>query len=1029
MKKILIAVCLWFGIQSNADAQTSNWTFLGPNLFPTNISGQINGIGRVCQIKYDPNDSSTLYACSASGGFWKSLNDGMTWSNMGTDMLPKMGTSSTCIDHTNSDIIYLSSGDPNYYGVDFGIWKTTNGGNSWAQSNTGIGNRMALEILMDPADHLVLIAATNDGIWKTTDGGANWIQTLAGNQFTDMKWQPLAGSQILYASSMNKFFRSTDKGSNWTEITNGFNNLLANGTRLAISEANPDLVYVGTIFDEGTIFRSTDAGLSFTIQYHVPLRSLTGYDTTGGGQGNYNFCLEANPQNPDQLMLGSHNIWRSNDAGITWVKLTNWWQTVHTDMHDYVFKPGSSDLFQANDGGVWMTPDFGVSWEQRSDQLGATENYHAATSPLYQGLISTGTQDNGELVYIDQEWKTNRGGDWTTRMQMDFSPQKFVYYFDDLERRALPSGGGKAYNLPTGISSTNIKQAFSADDQEVAFVAGSNVWRTQNLTSTSPVWTQIVTGSPAIKSIVTCKGRPNIMAYSVSNKIFITYNALSASPSFVNYTFPITGSATDIAISPKDSNLIYVILNNKVYRSVNGGVLFTDFTGTLPNQSHLKLFYNEYANDNSIYVGNKLGIWYRNDNLSDWVNYSGALPTIASIEDVMYFNDGGVDARLIVSYYGRGTWQTDIENTHSCATPGITTSQWVGNNFQMGWNNTGAPQYQVAYRELGTINWMIQNTTTANAVISNYTGCASYEARVRALCNNDTSLWSNRVFFSTPSNALNNDFQTSTDIGAVGAPGSVCYDAINQRYTIYAAGDDIWDKQDEFHYLYRRMVGDVTISARVKHIGNIYGWAKGGIMIRETLSPDSKHAMCVMTPGNGFAMQWRTNTNDWSDNTDTAGSAPGWVKLERIDSTFTSYFSLDGLNWNTLQTATISMTDTVFVGLSNCSHIDATINEVVIDHIVINGVALSTTSVEKENAPFVIYPNPAQESITLKLNASAAQQTMPVELYDLNGKLMKHQLLRSGQQQLSINISSLSPGTYIVKVSGPQVWATTILKQ
>ncbi|MBL7754814.1 MAG: hypothetical protein JNM44_10070, partial [Chitinophagaceae bacterium] len=83
-----------------AHAQTSPWHFTGPHLFPSNLTGQINGIGRVCQIKPDPLNANTWYACSASGGIWKSSNNGQSWKVLGTDALPLMNTSSICIDYT-----------------------------------------------------------------------------------------------------------------------------------------------------------------------------------------------------------------------------------------------------------------------------------------------------------------------------------------------------------------------------------------------------------------------------------------------------------------------------------------------------------------------------------------------------------------------------------------------------------------------------------------------------------------------------------------------------------------------------------------------------------------------------------------------------------------------------------------------------------------------------------------------------------------------------------------------------------------
>ncbi len=1027
MKNVLILLILLFTV-SVSEAQSSNWILTGPSDFPVNISGQINGIGRICQIKFDPNDNNTMYACSASGGLWKSTNAGTLWTQMGTDVLPKMGTASVCIDYTNSDIIYVSSGDPNYYNDDFGIWKTTDGGLSWVQMNTGIGVLMAVELLMDSTDHLTLLAATSNGIWKTTDGGLNWINKLAGNQFTDMKWKPGVGSSMVYAASMNKFFRSTDRGDTWTEITSGFAGLLGGGVRIAVTANDPARVYVGTVHDEGTIFKSVDSGLNFIIQYHNPTWSLTGYDSTGGGQGNYNLCFEANPSNANQLFLGSHNIMRSSDGGVTWQKLTTWSQTVHTDMHDYLFQPGTNNLYQANDGGVWLTSNAGVAWTQKSNGLGVTENYHAAVSPLYKGLISTGTQDNGELIYIDTKWKTNRGGDWTSKLQMDYSVQKFVYYFESKKRRALPSGGDDVYNIPPAISSTVLKHAFSSDDQNLGYISGNNIWQTKNLAQSSPVWAQIVTSASSIKSMAVCKLHPNIFAYSVSNKFYISHDALNINPTFTLTTLPISSTSTDIVISSADTNLIFVILTSKVYKSTDGGLSFTDYTGTLPSVTQLKLFIDDYSTNNNLYIGNSLGVYYRNNSMSDWINYSGVLPSIASITDFMYFNDGGVDARLYVSYFGRGVWETKLENAHTCSAPIITNAAFVGSNIVVSWNITGASQYQIEYREEGTLPWTLLTSSTNSVSISSYIGCAKYEVRVRGYCAADTSLWSNRVNFNTPSNPLNNDFDNHIDIGPVGVAGSVCYDAINERYTIYASGTDIWDTHDEFHFLYKKMVGDVSISARVKHIGNIHGWAKGGVMIRETLNSDSKHSMFALTPGNGLANQWRENTGDISHYADTSGKEPNWVRLDRVGNDITAYFSSDGVVWNFLYTETIAMTDTVYAGLANCSHILSTINDAIFDHIVINGEALTTASVEPGNTPFLISPNPANNELTIQFLNILSTSKISITVLDATGNKVLHEKRNNTGKTQKINISSLPAGVYFLELHGDKNYVTKFVK-
>ncbi|MCX5645463.1 MAG: InlB B-repeat-containing protein [Phycisphaerae bacterium] len=140
--------------------------------------------------------------------------------------------------------------------------------------------------------------------------------------------------------------------------------------------------------------------------------------------------------------------------------------------------------------------------------------------------------------------------------------------------------------------------------------------------------------------------------------------------------------------------------------------------------------------------------------------------------------------------------------------------------------------------------------------------------------------------------------------------------------TVTAGGTDIWDYADAFRLVYRRLTGDGSITARVDSLTRSSDWSKAGVMIRESLSASSKHAMVVVTPDHGVAFQRRTSTNDLSTNDDIAGpTTPYWVRLTRTGNVFKAERSADGLNWSAVGSSqTISMTSGVYTGLAVTSH-------------------------------------------------------------------------------------------------------------
>jgi photosystem II stability/assembly factor-like uncharacterized protein len=670
IKYSFLILLIFTFVQITTAQISANWKLTGPIKFPTNKSGQVNGMGRVTQIVFHPTNSKKIYATSGSGGLFISIDGGSNWQVApGTDKLPSMSCASVCVDHTNDNILYLGGGDPNYYNRGYGISKSTDGGNSFQLSNNGIGNRMALNLLMDPSNNKILIAATDSGIYKTTNAGVTWTEKKSGGDFKQMIAKP-NDAKTLYAVTSSTFYRSTDMGDTWTAVTlSGAN---SGGGRIGVSKADPNRVYVTFVGDYKAgkatpIYKSTNAGVTFTTVKPANGYNLNGYDEKDSGQGDYNYGMTVDPTNADNVWICGHCIFRSTDGGANWSRKTSWAVEMHTDMHQLAYSPyDASQLLNANDGGVWKNDDAGagVKWIPFSDGLTSTECYHAGQSPIKKDRISAGLQDNGEVYYDATTWYTNRGGDWGPLIAFDYQNANMVYYLNAGagERRVGMTGGSQNLSLPFTPSETSIIE-FTSLKPNVAFIGANNIWRTDNLSTDPPVWKKISSFNEEIKSIGISPVDANVVyAITSSGKVFRSDNALGTAPSFANVsTLPtVPSSKASIAVIKAASNVIYISSNSKVYRSDNKGATWTSVSTGLPATNFIKLQHDQFSKDESICIANGMGgVYYKNKNLSSWVNYSKGLPTICNLVDFMIYNDGNYkNSVLRVAYYGRGVWET-----------------------------------------------------------------------------------------------------------------------------------------------------------------------------------------------------------------------------------------------------------------------------------------------------------------------------------------------------------------------------------
>jgi beta-glucanase (GH16 family) len=170
------------------------------------------------------------------------------------------------------------------------------------------------------------------------------------------------------------------------------------------------------------------------------------------------------------------------------------------------------------------------------------------------------------------------------------------------------------------------------------------------------------------------------------------------------------------------------------------------------------------------------------------------------------------------------------------------------------------------------------------------------------------------------------------DIGVVGFSGSASMDGTT--FTVAGSGADIWNRSDGFQYAYQPISGDGEIVARVVSQDNTGGYAKAGVMIRETLDANSRHALVDLTPSHGAEFIRRSATGASAvSNFDSGVSAPYLVRLVRRGNTFTAYDSPDGVNWNMVGSQDIPMGNTVYAGLAVCAFNNAAVNTSMFDNV------------------------------------------------------------------------------------------------
>ncbi len=691
---------------------------------PRLIGPAVTG-GRISSLAVHPDNPGIMYVGVASGGVFKTDNGGATFVPV-FDKQTSYSIGTVTLDPRNPNTVWVGTGENNSqrsvaYGD--GVYRSDDAGRSWKRMGLEKSEHIA-RIVIDPRNSDVVYVAAQGPLWsdggdrglfKTTDGGKTWSSLITVSErtgVTDVVMDPRNPDVLIAATWQRRrhfytlinggpesaLYRSTDAGKSWKKISTGVPAGTLGRIGLAMSPKDPSVVYAtieSSAADAG-IYRSLDGGISWEKRSSYQAQPM------------YYATIFADPFNAQRVYAVDVQNQVSDDGGATWRNLGE--RTKHVDNHYIWVDPRFPDhLINGNDGGLYQTWDGGKNWIFYAN-LPITQFYDvdvSNTAPFY--MVCGGTQDNNSLCgsvatrnnagILNTDWFVTNGGDGFVS-RIDPEDANTVYAesqgggmvrLDVRTGEAIgiqPSEGrGEApsrwnWDTPIIISPHSHTRIYTASQRLYRSDDRGNTWKalsgdlTRHLDRNALPVMGKVWGPDAIAKNQSTAFYSNISMIAESQKIegllyvgtddgLVQVSEDGGTTWRKNDSLPGVPSNAYIQrliTSRHDGKTVFVAVNNHqngdyapyLLKSTDAGRTWVSIVGDLPKRGTVYTVAQDHIDASLLFAGTEFGAYVSKDGGAHWMKIPG-LPTI-QVRDITIQRQAD---DLVLGTFGRGIYVVD----------------------------------------------------------------------------------------------------------------------------------------------------------------------------------------------------------------------------------------------------------------------------------------------------------------------------------------------------------------------------------